>query len=60
LVSPDSDMTALAEAAVVSLGNIHKAESKEDMEQRAERTRKLSEQFVAAGARDLAPNTGQA
>jgi hypothetical protein len=50
LVSPDSDMTTLAEAAVVSLGDIHKAESKEDMEQRAEHTRNLIEQFVAAGA----------
>lgn len=50
LVSPDSDMTTLAEAAVASLGDIHRAESKEDMEQRAEHTRKLIEQFVAAGA----------
>lgn len=50
-------MTALAEAIVTSLGVIHKAESKEEMEIRAERTTNLIEQFVVAGAMEVAPRT---
>lgn len=53
LVAADAEMTALAEEAVASLGDIHKAQSKTEMEERAEHTRRLVERFVERAASQL-------
>lgn len=53
LVADDLELTQLAETAVESLGHIHKAETKAEMEARAERTRSLVEDFVRDAAMRL-------
>jgi hypothetical protein len=60
LVSPDIDMTALAEEVVGSLGSIHKAESKAEMANLAEQTREFIEHFVATAAKHLTPASTEA
>lgn len=53
LVAIDDGMVVLAEAAVESLGAIHKAESETGMEERADHTRDLIERFVSEAAAQL-------
>lgn len=53
LVAGDGGLTELAEAAVKSLGHIHKAQTKPQMEERAEHTRSLIEQFVTQATVEL-------
>lgn len=54
LVGDDPDLSQLAETAVESLGDIHKAQTKSEMEELAERARTLIEDFVRCSAMRLA------
>lgn len=58
LVADDDRLTALAETAIESLGDIHQAETKSEMEARAEGTRTLVEQVVGVAAAHLSAGHG--